>query len=105
MEEKNHSKIAIVIGTKAELIKTFPVMLELQKRKKDYWFIHTGQHPLGESCEELGVKKLVFILSPNHKLGTNSGSIYKKFSTFDTVIRIFSPSVSNEPRIFAPMDS
>lgn len=60
---QNHSKIAIVIGTKAELIKCMPLMLELQKRKKEYWFIHTGQHPLGKACEEFGIKKPDFILS------------------------------------------
>ena len=58
--KKKHSKIAIVIGTKAELIKCFPVMLELQKRKLDYWFIHTGQHPLGASCKEFGVKTALY---------------------------------------------
>jgi len=40
-------KIAIAIGTRAELIKTFPVMLELQKRNIPYYFIHTGQHGFG----------------------------------------------------------
>jgi UDP-N-acetylglucosamine 2-epimerase len=57
------SGIAIVIGTKAELIKCMPVMLELQKEKKDYWFIHTGQHSLGEACENFEIKKPDFILS------------------------------------------
>ncbi len=57
------SNIAIIIGTKAELIKCIPVMLELQKQKKEYWFIHTGQHSLGEACTEFGVKKPDFILS------------------------------------------
>ena len=58
-----HSGIAIVIGTKAELIKCMPIMLELQKQGKDYWFIHTGQHSLKDSCELFGVKKPDFILS------------------------------------------
>ena len=80
MEKKNHSKIAIVIGTKAELIKTFPVMLELQKRKKDYWFIHTGQHPLGKSCEEFDVKKPDFILSPEPRISTKFWSKINRMS-------------------------
>jgi len=42
----------------------------LQKQKKDYWFIHTGQHPLGEACEEFGIKKPDFILSKEPKLST-----------------------------------
>ena len=31
-----NSRIVIIIGTKAELIKCMPIMLELQKQKKDY---------------------------------------------------------------------
>ena len=62
-EKKKHSGITIVIGTKAELIKCMPVMLELQEQKKDYWFIHTGQHSLKGACEEFGIKKPDFVLS------------------------------------------
>ena len=36
MRKQRNGKIAIVIGTKAELIKCMPIMLELQKRKRDY---------------------------------------------------------------------
>ncbi|MEX0932602.1 MAG: UDP-N-acetylglucosamine 2-epimerase (non-hydrolyzing) [Candidatus Pacearchaeota archaeon] len=61
--KENNSKIAIIIGTKAELIKCMPIMLELQKQKKDYWFIHTGQHNLKSACEEFGIKRPDFILS------------------------------------------
>jgi len=57
MKSKKDYKIAIVIGTRAELIKTFPVMIELKKRNTDYYFIHTGQHSLGDLCEKFGVKK------------------------------------------------
>ncbi len=62
--------IAIVIGTKAELIKCMPIMLELQKQKKNYWFIHTGQHPLGKAAEEFGVKRPDFTLSAEPKIST-----------------------------------
>lgn len=47
---------AIVLGTKAELIKMMPVMLELQRRKIDYCFIHTGQHSIGDLIEDFGLK-------------------------------------------------
>lgn len=65
-----YPKIAIIIGTKAELIKCIPIMLELKKQKKDYWFIHTGQHPVKKACEEFGVKYPDFILSDEPKLST-----------------------------------
>jgi UDP-N-acetylglucosamine 2-epimerase (non-hydrolysing) len=56
-------KIAFVIGTRAELIKTFPIMKELEKRKIPYYFIHTGQHSLGDLCEKFGIKKPDVILT------------------------------------------
>ena len=64
---ENHSKIVIVIGTKAELIKCMPIMLELQSQKKDYWFIHTGQHSLKDFCEKFKIKRPDFVLSPAPK--------------------------------------
>jgi len=67
--EKEHSGIAIIIGTKAELIKCMPIMLELQKQKRRYWFIHTGQHPLGGACETFGIKKPDFIFYDGWMLG------------------------------------
>jgi UDP-N-acetylglucosamine 2-epimerase len=57
------NKIAFIIGTRAELIKSFPLMLELQREKKDYYFIHTGQHALGNLSEIFGVKKPDFVLT------------------------------------------
>ena len=59
----NNQKIAIVIGTRAEYIKMFPVMLELQKRNEDYYFMHTGQHNLKDLCKTFGTKKPDVILS------------------------------------------
>lgn len=37
-------KICIVIGTRPEIIKLAPVIKECEKRKLDYFIIHTGQH-------------------------------------------------------------
>jgi UDP-N-acetylglucosamine 2-epimerase (non-hydrolysing) len=78
--KKEHSGIAIVIGTKAELIKCVPVMVELQKQKKDYWFIHTGQHPLSTACEEFNVKQPDFVLSVEPKISTKFWSKINKIS-------------------------
>jgi len=57
-------KFAFILGCRAEYIKVFPVMLELQKRNEDYYFIHTGQHSLGNLCEIFGTKRPDVILSP-----------------------------------------
>jgi len=81
MEKILKKHIAIVIGTKAELIKCMPIMLELEKQRKAYWFIHTGQHSLKGACEEFNLKKPDFVLSKAPKISTkfwskiNSNSI------------------------------
>jgi UDP-N-acetylglucosamine 2-epimerase (non-hydrolysing) len=71
MENSRNEEIAIVIGTRAELIKTFPLMLELQKEKIPYYFIHTGQNDSGINsiCEKFGVNYPNITLSeePNKK--------------------------------------
>jgi len=86
-----HSKIAIVIGTKAELIKCMPLMLELQNRKLDFWFIHTGQHPLGKICEDFGLKKPDYILSKESIKETKFWSKVNKSSFlwfFSTIFKV-----------------
>ena len=65
-----HSGIMIVIGTKAELIKCMPIMKLLQRRKEDYWFVSTGQHPLREAAKDFGVKQPDFILSKEPETST-----------------------------------
>ena len=41
---KNNMKIAVILGTRPEIIKLSPVIRELQNRKLDYFIIHTNQH-------------------------------------------------------------
>ena len=56
--------IHIILGTKAQLIKVAPVMIELQKRKIDYNFIFTGQHKetIKELIETFRLKKPDYVL-------------------------------------------
>jgi len=82
-------KIAIIIGTKAELIKCMPVMVELQKQKRDYWFIHTGQHPLEKICKEFDIKEPDFTMSKEPKISTKFWSKINKFSLFWFLLMIF----------------
>ena len=37
-------RLAIVIGTRAQMVKMAPVMRGLQERGIPYWFLHSGQH-------------------------------------------------------------
>lgn len=37
-------KVTIILGTRPEIIKMAPVVWELEKRKNDFFILHTGQH-------------------------------------------------------------
>ncbi len=87
--EKKNSSIAIVIGTKAELIKCMPLMLELQSQQKHYWFVHTGQHPVRQACKEFGVKEPDFILSKEPKISTKFWSKMSQNAFFWFIKMIF----------------
>ena len=83
-------KIAIVIGTRAELIKIFPVMLELKNKNIPYYFIHTGQHNLKDLCEKFGVKKpdLVLTKESNKTSKFNSKQMKAIFWNLKLVFKI-----------------
>lgn len=36
--------VAVVVGTRPEIIKMAPVVKELEKRDLDFVFVHSGQH-------------------------------------------------------------
>ena len=44
MKRDSGKKIAVVFGTRPEIIKMSPVIRRLQALKKDYFIVHTGQH-------------------------------------------------------------
>ncbi len=79
-------KIAIVIGTRAELIKTFPVMLELQKRQVPYYFIHSGQHSLGDLCDTFSVKRPDVVLTTEPKKGSKFNAQQLKAALWNFLI-------------------
>ncbi|MEM1577964.1 MAG: UDP-N-acetylglucosamine 2-epimerase (non-hydrolyzing) [Candidatus Pacearchaeota archaeon] len=84
-------RIVFVVGTKAELIKCMPIMLELQKKREEYLFIHTGQHSLQNSCQEFSIKKPDFILSEEPKASTKFWSKIDKSSVIwflSTILKI-----------------
>ena len=65
-------KIAIVLGTRPEIIKMSPIIRECERRALSYFVLHTGQHYSYEMdsifFEELELPK------PKHNLGVGSGS-------------------------------
>ena len=65
-------RIAVVVGTRPEIIKMAPVCWELDRRRADYFILHTGQHYDFNMdrvfFQELGVKE------PAVNLGVGSGT-------------------------------
>lgn len=69
-------KYAIIIGTKAEYIKMFPVMLEFQKNKIDYLFVATGQHNLDGLTKQFGTKMPDIIINPRDGFKGDTGGAF-----------------------------
>ncbi|MDP1552732.1 MAG: UDP-N-acetylglucosamine 2-epimerase (non-hydrolyzing) [Methanobacteriaceae archaeon] len=65
-------KIAIVIGTRPEIIKMAPIIDEIKKRNLDYILIHTGQHYDHEMSDQFFLDLELPI--PNYNIGVGSGS-------------------------------
>ena len=65
-------KVAIIVGTRPEIIKMSPVIRECENRKLDYFILHTGQHYAYNLdaifFEELGLPR------PRYNLDVGSGS-------------------------------
>jgi UDP-N-acetylglucosamine 2-epimerase (non-hydrolysing) len=83
--------IVIIIGTKAELIKTASLMLELEKQNKEYLFVNTGQHNLTKECKDFGIRMPDVILSEEPKKGTKFMSNINQLSivwSFSMILKI-----------------
>jgi len=65
-------RIAIVLGTRPEIIKFSPIIRELERRRSDYSIVHTNQHYSYEMdkvfFEQLGLPQ------PGHNLNVGSGT-------------------------------
>ncbi|MEM5832453.1 MAG: UDP-N-acetylglucosamine 2-epimerase (non-hydrolyzing) [Candidatus Aenigmatarchaeota archaeon] len=71
--------ITFVLGTRAELIKTMPIMKELEKRGIDYCFIHTGQHNIDELLKEFRMKKPDYQLDYPDKVAGRFKNLFQTF--------------------------
>jgi UDP-N-acetylglucosamine 2-epimerase (non-hydrolysing) len=69
-------KVCILLGTRPEIIKMSPIILELEKKRVDYFVIHSGQHYSYEMDEvffqDLSLKK------PKYNLEVGSGTHAKQ---------------------------
>jgi UDP-N-acetylglucosamine 2-epimerase (non-hydrolysing) len=65
-------KIAVIIGTRPEIIKMAPVIDEMKKRKLHYILIHTGQHYDHEMSDQFFLD--LELKKPDYNIGVGSGS-------------------------------
>lgn len=65
-------KIAVVVGTRPEIIKMSPIIRELEERGEGYDIIHTGQH-YDHEVSEIFFEELE-LPEPDRYLGVGSGS-------------------------------
>ncbi|MGL4670061.1 MAG: non-hydrolyzing UDP-N-acetylglucosamine 2-epimerase [Methanobacteriaceae archaeon] len=65
-------KIAIVLGTRPEIIKMSPIIDEINSRGIDYILIHTGQHYDHEMSDQFFVE--LELPAPNYNIGVGSAS-------------------------------
>lgn len=66
------TEIAIVLGTRPEIIKLSPVIRECERRNIDYTLLHTGQH-YSDSLDTVFFKQLELPV-PDYNLGVGSNS-------------------------------
>jgi len=71
-----NEKYAIIIGTAAEFIKMAPCMIEFQKRKIPYLFVHTGQHNIDKLIAQFNVKAPDIIIDQRRGFNNNTGGAF-----------------------------
>lgn len=64
--------IAVILGTRPEIIKMSPVIRELEKKGKDYFILHTGQH-YSYNLDEVFFEQLK-LPDARYKLDAGSGT-------------------------------
>jgi len=64
-------KIAIILGTRPEIIKLSPIIRECQKRKVNFFILHTAQHYT--DCMDSVFFKDLELPQPKYNLGIHSG--------------------------------
>jgi len=71
-KNKRRPKIVIVLGTRPEIIKTLPIIRECQRRKLNYFILHTNQH-YSENLDKIFFKELE-LPQPKYNLDVGSGT-------------------------------
>ncbi|MFC2153930.1 UDP-N-acetylglucosamine 2-epimerase [Candidatus Altiarchaeota archaeon] len=88
--------IHLILGTKAQFIKTAPVILELEKRSIDYNFIDTGQH----AEITTNILEIFRLRAPDIKLFESNKSISSLSESIKWAIKILLPAIIFRNRFF-----
>jgi len=88
-------KIAIVVGTRPEIIKMSPIIRECEKRNLDYFILHTDQH-YSFNMDKIFFNQLELPLS-KYNLDVGSGSQAEQ--TGKILIKIEKPLITENPDI------
>ncbi|MEM3586817.1 MAG: UDP-N-acetylglucosamine 2-epimerase (non-hydrolyzing) [Candidatus Hadarchaeum sp.] len=88
-------KIAIILGTRPEIIKMSPIIRECKKRGLDYFVIHTGQH-YSYNLDRIFFQELK-LPQPRYNLNVGSGSHAEE--TGKMLIKIENVLVKEKPNI------
>ncbi len=81
--------IAIVLGTRAELIKMAPVMHALARKKVAYVYVHTGQHKVTDLAQELKVRVPDVVIEPPERAGPSRGRFSSLLQAIAWNARVF----------------
>ena len=80
-------KVAIVIGTRPEIIKMSPVIRALERRKANFFIVHTGQHYSPE-LDRVFFKELA-LPSPKYNLHAGSDASWQIGKMLAGLERVF----------------
>lgn len=77
-EKNNMKKIAIILGTRPEIIKMSPIIRACHKQKLDYFIIHTNQHYT--SNMDLTFFQELELPQPKYNIGVNSETYHGRMT-------------------------
>jgi len=88
-------KIAIILGTRPEIIKLSPIIRECQEKKLDFFILHTNQH-YSKNLDKIFFEELE-LPRPKYNLGVGSGTHTEEISKM--LIKIEKILLKEKPNI------
>ena len=95
LEGAYNVKIAVIVGTRPQIIKSVPIIYQILKKNLNLKIIHTGQH-YDELMSDVFFKTFS-ISKPNVNLGVGSGS--QGYQVGEMIVRLEKVLMKDEPNI------